>query len=148
MNSRFVPETPWNRRVVQPTRYPPAIAPDDEEGLVPTDHGLGQRRIGNVVGEILLASEVADERAPSVRIVIPNGAAEDGICRLERVEQRALRHGAIDGELYLSVDTGQRPQMGRQDDANHDGNVWTSTDNTAGRSRTIGIQLSPASDDT
>ena len=37
-------------------------------------------------------------------------------------------------------------KMGRQNHADHD-SVWTSTETTAGRSRTIGAQVSPASDD-
>src|SRR5204863_320559 len=44
----------------------------------------------------------------------------------------------------LSRDFRQRPQVRRQHDANH-GSVWTSTDSTAGRSRTIGVQPSPPS---
>jgi hypothetical protein len=47
-------------------------------------------------------------------------------------------------ENFLAIDASQGPQMCREHDPYH-GKVWTSTDNMAGRSRTIGVQLSPAS---
>ena len=53
---------------------------------------------------------------------------------------------ALDLELHLAVDVRQRAQMRREHDSDH-GSVWTSTDRTAGRSRTMGAQLSPASAD-
>ena len=52
--------------------------------------------------------------------------------------------GAFNLKLDLAADVRQRPQMGREHDADH-GSVWTSTDSTAGRSRTMGAQLSPES---
>ena len=52
--------------------------------------------------------------------------------------------GPSTSSVDLAVDARQRAQMGGQHDADH-GSVWTSTDSTAGRSRTIGAQLSPAS---
>ena len=69
-----------------------------------------------------------------------------GIAGLERVEDRALRRPALDVNLHLVADVRQRPQMWRQYHSNH-GNVCTSTESTAGRSRTIGAQVSPASAD-
>src|SRR5437016_89342 len=65
---------------------------------------------------------------------------------LERVEDRALRGLTLDVELRLAVDARERPQMCREHDPDHD-SVWTSTDTTDGRSRTMGAQLSPASAD-
>jgi hypothetical protein len=70
--------------------------------------------------------------------------AQHRIAGLERVEDRALRGLPLDVELHLAVDVRQCPQMCREYDADH-GSVWTSTDSTAGRSRTMGAQLSPAS---
>src|SRR6266705_2115586 len=51
-----------------------------------------------------------------------------------------------DVDLHLALDAGQRPQVGREHHADH-GSVWTSTDRTAGRSRTIGAHASPPSGD-
>ena len=90
--------------------------------------------------------------------MVANGAAEYRVGGLERVEHRALSDWPIDVEVDLAVDTGQRPEMSGQNDSNQCSavtpsrpcgsySVCTSTDSTAGRSRTIGVQLSPASDD-
>jgi hypothetical protein len=98
------------------------------------------------MGEILLASEEAQEWPALLRNMVPDGASEHGIASFERVKNRTLRNLTLDFELHLAVNARQRPQMCRQLDADH-GNVWTSTETTAGRSRTMGAQLSPASAD-
>ena len=49
-----------------------------------------------------------------------------------------------DGSVVRSVDARELLQMRGQHHANH-GSVCTSTESTAGRSRTIGAQVSPAS---
>ena len=67
-----------------------------------------------------------------------------GIAGFERVEDRALRDSTLDLKFHFAADVRQRPQMWRQFDADH-GSVCTSTESTAGRSRTMGAQLSPAS---
>src|SRR5207245_8241913 len=59
---------------------------------------------------------------------------------------RRWRDSAAAVEPHLVTHLRQSAQMGRQDDADHR-RVWTSTDSTAGRSRTMGVQLSPASAD-
>ena len=46
--------------------------------------------------------------------------------------------------LLIAVHLRERAQMGRQHNPDH-GRVWTSTDSTAGRSLTIGAQVSPLS---
>ena len=62
----------------------------------------------------------------------------------ERVENGAGSQRTFELEFDLAVDPSQIAQMRRQNDADH-GNVWTSTESTAGRSRTIGAQWSPES---
>ena len=78
--------------------------------------------------------------------VVADRPAQHRIAGLERVEDRALRDRTLDVELHLAVDARQRPQMRRKHDSDH-GSVWTSTESTAGRSRTMGAQVSPASAD-
>ena len=78
--------------------------------------------------------------------MIADRAAQHGIARFERIE-----HGAGSGrpshlEEHFFPDARQRLQMLRQLHTNH-GNVWTSTESTGGRSRTIALQLSPPSAD-
>src|SRR5262249_41493979 len=75
---------------------------------------------------------------------IADRPAEHGVGRLEGVEHRALRHLALDLEPHLAVDARQLPQVRGEDDADH-GRVCTSTERTAGRSRTMGAHWSPAS---
>src|SRR5579859_3080223 len=97
------------------------------------------------MGEILLTGEEAQEGATLLRIVVTDRAAQHGISRLEGVEDRALRHRALDFELDLAAGFGQRSQVLREFDPDRHFNVCTSTESTAGRSRTIAFQLSPAS---
>ena len=94
--------------------------------------------------KILRASEESQERAALLRDVIANRASQHRIPRLQRVEDRALRDGALDLQLYVAANMRKRSQVRREYDSNH-GSVWTSTESTAGRSRTMGAQLSPAS---
>src|ERR1700720_2141874 len=98
------------------------------------------------MGQILFAGEEPQERSAPLRDVVADRAAQRRIAGLERVEDRALRGLTLDVELHLAVDLRQRPQMCREYDSDHV-SVCTSTDTTAGRSRTIGAQLSPASAD-
>src|SRR5262249_50261056 len=99
-------------------------------------------------GEILFAGEEPHERAAPVRDVIPDRPAQHRIGRLERVEDRALRRPTLDVELHFAAHPRERPQVCRQHDPDDHGSVWTSTATTEGRSRTIGVQLSPALADT
>ena len=78
--------------------------------------------------------------------MIAQRAAERRISGLERIQDRALGRRTFDLKLHFAFDARQNPQMRRQYDSNHD-SVCTSTESTAGRSRTIGAQESPASAD-
>ena len=96
------------------------------------------------MGEVLLAGEEPHERAALLRDVIADRSAQHRIARLECVEDGALRDRAFNVELHFAIDVRELPQMEREHDPDH-GSVWTSTDRTAGRSRTMGFQVSPAS---
>src|SRR5688572_8905715 len=118
--------------------------PDDQERLGAGRDRVGQRGVRRLVGQVLLAGEEPHERSPLVGHVVADRPAQHGMVALERVEDRALRGRSVDVELQLPVDARERPQVRRQHDPDH-GSVWTSTETTDGRSRTIGAQLSPAS---
>src|SRR5262245_7054691 len=92
---------------------------DDEERFRPRCHGVRERRIGRVEGQILLTREEAQHRAAFLADVIADRAAQHRIARLERVENRALSDGARDVELNLAADLGESAQMIRQDDSDH-----------------------------
>jgi hypothetical protein len=49
-------------------------------------------------------------------------------------------------ELHLAADARESSKMRRELNSDH-GSVWTSTESTAGKSRTMGAQESPASAD-
>jgi len=95
------------------------------------------------VGEIFLAGEEAQEGTALLCIVIADGSAEHGVAGFESVEDRAECGLALDFELHLAMDLRKGAEMLREKDSDHD-NVWTSTERTAGRSRTIGAHVSPA----
>lgn len=115
---------------------------DDEEGLAAGRDGLWQRRIRRFVREILFACEEPHERPAGERLLVADRAAERRIARFERVEEGALCGRPLEIELHLVADACQRLQMLRKDHAHHD-TVCTSTDRTAGRSRTIGAHVFP-----
>src|SRR5439155_15774865 len=119
----------------------------DQKGLGAERDRVGQRGVRRLVGQILLAGEEPHERPALLCDLVADRPAQHGIAGLEGVEERALRGRTLDVELHLAVDARERPQMCRQHDPDH-GSVWTSTDTTDGRSRTMAFQLSPASADT
>jgi len=119
----------------------------DEQRFRSRRNGVGQRRIRRLMRKVLRASEKSQERAPLLRDVIANRSLQHRIAGFERIEHCALRHGPLDFQLHVAPNMSQRSQVRGKYDSNH-GSVWTSTESTAGRSRTMGAQLSPASADT
>src|SRR5207244_13180161 len=120
--------------------------PGDETRLRPRSHRLGQGSVRRLMRQIFLAGEEPDERPPLLRDVVADRAAQHRVTGLQRVQDRALRRLTFDVELYLAADARQVPQMGWEHHSDH-GSIWTSTDTTAGRSRTMGAQLFPESAD-
>jgi len=116
---------------------------DDEEGLDPRGHVVGQWGVGWFVRQIFFVGEEPHEGS-ALLVVRSDRAPEHRVRRLQRVQQRALGCRRADVELHLPRYVREHLQVGGQHDADH-GNVCTSTDSTAGRSRTIDVQLSPAS---
>ena len=127
-----------------PDRLAAGHGPDDQVRLISVRDRLGQRGVGLLVGQVQLAGEEPDERPPRAAVVGADGPPEGRIAGLKLIEDGPLRDRADDLQVHLAVDVGQSAQVRGQDHPNH-GSVWTSTDSTAGRSRTIGAQLSPES---
>ena len=119
---------------------------DDEEWFCSRGDLDGQRCVRQFVRPIFFAGEESQEWTPLKRDVIANRSAEHRVASLERVEDRPLRDRSDDLERNLIVHARERAEMHRQYYADHD-NVCTSTERTAGRSRTIGAHVSPASDE-
>ena len=98
----------------------PRHGADDEEGLGSSDDGLGQCSIRRLVGKILLAGEVPDERTATFGDVIADRSAKDRIGALECVQDG--RHSGpsrhVNGH-FLSLDARERSEMRRKLDSNH-----------------------------
>ncbi len=123
--------------------------PQDDQRFGAARHGLRQRRIRRIERQIPLAREEAQKGPPLLRRVVADGTAQHGVCGLQRIEHGTNGRwaGGINQNL-VSCNAGQRSQVRRQFDADLNGthaSVCTSTDSTGGRSRTIAVQLSPAS---
>src|SRR5581483_6002732 len=86
----------------------------------------------------------AQEGTPLQGHVVADGTGQHGVTGFQRVQNGALGHRARHLKLDFVTHLGQGAQVLRKHDPDH-GSVWTSTESTAGRSRTMGIQLSPAS---
>jgi hypothetical protein len=81
-----------------------------------------------------------------MRDLVADRSLQGRIAGLECIQNGALRDRTPYVELHFAGNARKRPQMGREYDSSHD-KVWASTDTTLGRSRTMGVQLSPASAD-
>src|SRR5262249_42516084 len=127
-------------------RLPAGHGPHDQQRLGPCRDGVGQWGIRRCVRQILLTGEKPHERSAPLPAVVADRTTQHWIAGFEGTEARARRRGPLDAQLPLAVDACKRPKMCRQYNANH-GSVWPSTDNTGGRSRTMGAQLPPASAD-
>src|SRR6476620_1936133 len=117
---------------------------DDQEWFCPIRNRIRQRSIGRFMGQIFAAGKKPDHWPSSPGHMITHRPAQHRIFCFNRVQQRALSQRSIEFKSYFSVDVRQRSQVWRKNNANH-GNVCASTDSTAGKSRTIGFHLSPAS---
>ena len=80
------------------------------------------------------------------RVMIANGSAQHRVLRLQCIQHRALRNGRRLTSSSLASTCANVRRCAGSTTLNH-GSVCTSTDSTAGRSRTIGAQVSPASAD-
>lgn len=109
--------------------------------------GFRQWRVRRFMREVFLAGKEPEERPSLVCHLIANGATQHRIAGLERVDGRANCGRPLDLDTDFAADTCQRSQVRRQldSDQRRHRSVWTSTESTAGRSRTMEFQLSPAS---
>src|SRR5207302_5018658 len=119
---------------------------DHEEWLRPRYDRLPEWGVRWVMSQVPLACEEPQERPALRGDVVADRAAQHGITRLERVQRRVPGDPAGHVERHLAFHLRQGAQVRREHDADH-ASVWTSTESTAGRSRTMGAQLSPASAD-
>src|SRR6202046_568825 len=96
--------------------------------------------------KVLAAGKETQERPTRLGDVVADRTAQHRVPAFERVDNGALCDGRLKVEFHFAADARQPAQVWREKDANH-GSVWTSTESTAGRSRTMGDHVSPASAD-
>src|SRR5215217_7705379 len=124
---------------------------DHHERLLALHDLLGKRRVRRLMGQVLLAGEEPHERTPLCRRPVADRPEQHREGRFDGVEHGSLRDLTRDDDADLVVDLGHRPKVCRQDHPHRAGHgvphrsVCTSTESTAGRSRTIGVQEVPES---
>ena len=132
------------RKQVPPETLTAGHGAEDYKGFSATGDRVGEGSVRRIVGEVLFAGEEADKGSAFLGDVIADRSSQDWIARLESVENSALCYRAIHFQLHLAIHASELSQMEWERNVDH-GSVWTSTERTAGRSRTIGFQVSPAS---
>src|ERR1019366_7223342 len=103
-----------------------------------------QRLIVELMRHVLPAGEEPHKSTALSCGLVANCPAQHGIGPLDGVKDRALGHGAREVKGQRAIDAREVSQMEGQDHLDH-GSVCTSTDSTAGRSRTMAVQVSPLS---
>src|SRR6266508_6484427 len=96
--------------------------------------------------QVLATGKKANHRPSKMCHVIAHRTSQHRISLFKCVEHRTLTHGSLYFEFHFAINASESAQIRRKHDTDH-GNVCTSTESTAGRSRTMGFQLSPASGD-
>src|SRR5690242_10800346 len=76
---------------------------EHDKGLLARRDGIGQRSIGGVMREVLLAGEEAQKGAALQCAVVANGPAQHRILCLKRIEDGADRHRTMHLELHLAI---------------------------------------------
>ena len=121
---------------------------DNEQRLVAGGDRLRQGGIGRFLGKVFRTRKESHEGAALPRDVIANCAAQHRITRFNCVDHRANRDRAAHLKMNLAAYVRQGTKMWGKHHANRSRGhaiVCTSTDNTAGRSRTIGFHVFPES---
>ena len=92
---------------------------DDAVGLGAGDDRGGERGVGRLVREVLLAGEEPQEGSALLCRMIANRPAQHRVAGLERVKDRALCDGPRNVELHLGAGFGQVSQVIGQYDSDH-----------------------------
>src|SRR5690242_13955049 len=131
---------------------------NDEQRFFAGHHFVRERGVRRLVGDVLLAREKPQEWPPRLRHVVANRPLQHRIVRLKGVQHGTHGHWAWNLQLDLATDLREPSKVRRQHHA-YLGlrglscrcaphfSVCTSTESTAGKSRTMGDQLSPASEE-
>src|SRR5215469_1687641 len=145
MTSHFISDpTPARRRA----GLTAGDGPDDKQRFGAGGNRLRQWCVGRFVRNVFPTRKEAQKRPALLRQMIANCPAQHRIARFDRVHNRPNRYRSAYCELNFASHVRQGTKMRWQHHAYRSrchAIVWTSTDNTAGRSRTMGFHVSPAS---
>src|SRR6266404_210214 len=92
----------------------------DEERLCAVCDRVGQGRIRWIMRHIFAADKEPHQRSALLRVVIANRPAQHRILCFERIEKRLDCDGSVKIDNYLVTDTGERAQMVRKNNADHE----------------------------
>jgi hypothetical protein len=60
--------------------------PENDEGVRPASHGIGQRRVHRIVRQILAARKKADKSTPFAGDLVAHSAAQRRVTLFQRIE--------------------------------------------------------------
>src|SRR4051812_34937393 len=86
---------------------------EDDDRLVASPDGVGQRRVQRLEREVVFAGEEPQQRPALAGPVIADGAFQHGVARFDRVDDAAHRHHAGHFQSELAADAGQLPEVER-----------------------------------
>jgi len=117
-----------------------------EERLYAVRYRFWKRSVGGFMREVFFACKES-KKWPALKCgLIADRPPQHRILGLECIENAAKGDAAVQVKLDVTANFRQRAQMRWKNNANHC-SVCTSTERTAGRSRTMGAHVSPASAD-
>jgi len=122
----------------------PGDGADDEEGLGSRHDFRGKRSVHRRVGKIAPAGEEAEKISAFSGGVVADGAAKHRKLEFEGVEDGRESDGSGDVEEDVGVLAGESAEVVGEGDTDHF-RTCASTLKTAGKSRTMALQLSPPS---
>lgn len=114
--------------------------PHHQERFVTGGDCFREWRVRRVMRQIFGTGEEPNEWPAELSSVVPYCAPQIREASLEGVQDGALGDRAFHLQPDFALYTGERPQLRRKYDTDHDDSVWTSIESTAGRSRTIAFQ--------
>jgi len=129
-------------------RAPAGDGTDNQQRLLPACDHLWQSLLHRLMRPVLRANKETQKCPAPQRPMVPNRSLQSRIPRLQCIQYRPDGNHPSYLQRNLAAHAGKVPQMLRQlHPYLAHGKVCTSTESTAGRSRTIGAHVSPASAD-
>src|ERR1700752_3520769 len=121
--------------------------PDDIKRFLSRHDFIWQRSVLRLVGEILPAGKEPQHGPTLSSDMFANSSTQHRVTRFQSIEDRTPGYLAVNLKFNIPLDARKCSQVCWQNNENHV-SVWTSTESTGGRSRTMGVHVSPPLGDT